>query len=271
MQPERQRRDLRDRVLGPGLGGRVGGPALRRDDLLDQPDLTVRRGLERAQVARLDAELRELLGGRARRPARRCRSDRCPFCAVTRPKSSSWPRSSSGISAILRTSLRDRRRSSWRRNDSGLGMPSGERATSGTDGVRDTSGGGSRPRSIASRISAIRLCGWWWSRCSTQHVAQPLHVGVRVLAVAGRRPLRRDQALLLQEADLGDAEVAELRAQQLEDLPDVHQPGGRLLGARPCGARGQGVCPAKKTSRYFPTWTSSPSVRCTVSMRSRLT
>jgi hypothetical protein len=30
-------------------------------------------------------------------------------------------------------------------------------------------------------------------------------------------------------------------------------------------------CPEKKTRRYLPTWTSSPSLSWTVSMRSRLT
>ena len=64
MQPHRQRRDLADGLLGAGLGGGVAAALEGRDDLLDQADLAVGGGLERAQVPRLEAEVGELARGR---------------------------------------------------------------------------------------------------------------------------------------------------------------------------------------------------------------
>ena len=53
-----------------------------------------------------------------------------------------------------------------------------------------------------------------------QDHAQQLDVVVEELAVPRRRPLRLDQALALEEADLGDRDVGELLEQQAEDLAD---------------------------------------------------
>src|SRR5687768_7255242 len=53
VQPDAERCDLADRVLGPAPGGGVAAPLQRRDDLLHQTHLAVRRGLEGTQVARL--------------------------------------------------------------------------------------------------------------------------------------------------------------------------------------------------------------------------
>ncbi len=205
-----------------GRRGRVGGPALRREDLLDQADLAVGGGLERAQVPRLEAELGKLARGRADDQGVGVVVAGAPVRGTTRAYCSSWSSSSSSISAILSSSRRESRRSSWRRNDSGLGSPSAESATSGTvgcqvdqrrrleaavDGVEDLDDPG-------QRLVVVAL--------EQQGVAQPLDVGVGELAVAGRRPLRRDDPLLLQEPDLGDRDRREVLVQQLEDLADVH-------------------------------------------------
>ena len=63
MQAHGQRRDLAHGVLGAALGGGVAAALEGCDDLLDQADLTVGGGLERAQVAGLEAELGELARG----------------------------------------------------------------------------------------------------------------------------------------------------------------------------------------------------------------
>jgi hypothetical protein len=54
----------------------------------------------------------------------------------------------------------------------------------------------------------------------SQNPAQPLHIMVVELAVAGRRPLRIDQALALQEADFGNGDVRKLLAKQGQHLAD---------------------------------------------------
>ena len=64
MEPDRQRRDLGDGLLGAALGAGLTTAAQRCRDLLDQPDLAVGGSLERSQVPRPDAVRREL-GDRA--------------------------------------------------------------------------------------------------------------------------------------------------------------------------------------------------------------
>jgi hypothetical protein len=56
--------------------------------------------------------------------------------------------------------------------------------------------------------------------------AEQLDVGLVELAVAGRRALRGDEALALEEPDLGDRDVGELLEQQAQDLPDREVAGG---------------------------------------------
>src|SRR4051794_27369294 len=63
VQPDGQRGDLADGLLGASLGPGVAAPLLRGDDLLDQADLTVGGGLERAQVPRLEPEVGQLPRG----------------------------------------------------------------------------------------------------------------------------------------------------------------------------------------------------------------
>ena len=61
---------------------------------------------------------------------------------------------------------------------------------------------------------------------------ESIDVGLVELPVARRGPLRVDQALALQEADLGDGDVGELLLQEREDLAD-RQVVGHLTPPRP--------------------------------------
>src|SRR3954451_3517584 len=63
VQPHRQCGHLGDRLLGAGGRADVAATPDRRDHLLHEPDLPVRRGLEGAQVPGLQAEDGELAGG----------------------------------------------------------------------------------------------------------------------------------------------------------------------------------------------------------------
>ena len=69
------------------------------------------------------------------------------------------------------------------------------------------------------RVVVVALLG--------EDVAQPLQVGPGELPVARRRALGLDQPLGLEEADLGDADLGEVRAQLVEDLADAHPAAGR--------------------------------------------
>ncbi len=53
-----------------------------------------------------------------------------------------------------------------------------------------------------------------------EHPAKPLHIVVVELAVAGRGPLRIDQALALEEPDLGDGHIREFLPQEGQDITD---------------------------------------------------
>ena len=80
-----------------------------------------------------------------------------------------------------------------------------------------------------------------------QHEPQPGHVGRRELAVARGRPLRIDEALGLEEPDLGDRDVRELRPQLTQDLPDAQG--------------GPGVRPPPRSPDHLVTAGSSPPAR----------
>ena len=75
-------------------------------------------------------------------------------------------------------------------------------------------------------------------------------------AVAAGGALRRDEPFGLEEADLGDGDVREVRTQDGEDVADPHQPAGRERGHDPsppvddCATPGS-ACPPL-------TWTISP-------------
>src|SRR5919201_3584167 len=90
---------------------------------------------------------------------------------------------------------------------------------------------------------------------------QPLDVFLAEEPVAALRPPRREQALILEVADLRDGDVRELVFQHPADCPDRQQPGFR---------RGRHQRP-KKVNRYLPIWSSSPSSSCADSTRLRLT
>jgi len=98
--------------------------------------------------------------------------------------------------------------------------------------------------------------------------AQDRHQALDVLLaeepVAAAGPLRAEQALVLEEADLGDRDVRELLAQAAHDLADAE---GALAP--------RGVCRrahrSTKIILYLPIWSSSPPSRRVLSMRRRLT
>src|SRR3954453_18269890 len=102
------------------------------------------------------------------------------------------------------------------------------------------------------------------------------------LAVPRRRALRLHQPLVLQEPDLGDGDVRELRAQQREHRTDAHRL-PVVVGVRvgPPRRRHHAVLTNRpsqaerrlgwKTRRYLPICTSSPSLRTASSIRSRST
>ena len=64
-----------------------------------------------------------------------------------------------------------------------------------------------------------------------QHPAQALDVVLVELAVPRGRALRVDQALALEEPDLGDGDVGELLPEQGQDVADRQV--AELRGARP--------------------------------------
>jgi hypothetical protein len=67
-----------------------------------------------------------------------------------------------------------------------------------------------------------------------KHPSQALHVVVVELPVPRRGPLRIDQPLALQEADLRDGHVGELRLEQAEDIADGQVAPSAHLRHLPC-------------------------------------
>ena len=86
-----------------------------------------------------------------------------------------------------------------------------------------------------------------------QDPAQPLDVGLVELAVARRRALGVEQALALEEADLGDGDVGEL---VLEERRGPRRSTGRRARPRPGSPVARRRC--RKTSLNLPICTSSP-------------
>ena len=112
-----------------------------------------------------------------------------------------------------------------------------------------------------------------------QDPAQALDVRLVELPVARRRALRVDQALALEEADLGDGHVGELLLQERQDLPyrEMGTAGHGLITpvpsayASPAPGPAAAVCTgARNSKRNLPTCTSSPLERGALSMRWRL-
>ena len=94
---------------------------------------------------------------------------------------------------------------------------------------------------------------------------EPLDVVLAEEPVAALRPARREQALVLEVADLRDRDVGELGLQRTADRADREQPPLLLsVGCR----RGRHFC--RNVSLYLPTWSSSPfSSRVAESIRFR--
>src|SRR5262249_53099873 len=91
---------------------------------------------------------------------------------------------------------------------------------------------------------------------------QSLEVLLAEEPVAAARPLRIQQPLVLEEADLRDRDVGELVGEAIHDLADPEHP--RASG---CG----GAHRSTKVSRYLPTWSSSPFQSPWLPVRRRLT
>src|SRR5579864_377526 len=90
-----------------------------------------------------------------------------------------------------------------------------------------------------------------------------LHVLLGEEPVAALRTLRRQQALVLEVADLRDRDVRELGLETAADGADREQ---SLAGG--CGRRHQRL---RNVRRYLPIWSSSPSSSSADSTRLRLT
>ncbi len=96
-----------------------------------------------------------------------------------------------------------------------------------------------------------------------QDPPQAVDVGVVELAVARRGPLGGDEPLALEEADLRDGHVREVRLDQRQHLADRQVAARRHLGhAEPPSV------PITNTSRNLPTWTWAPSRSRACSRRS---
>ena len=80
---------------------------------------------------------------------------------------------------------------------------------------------------------------------------QPFDVVLAEQPVAALRPPRREQALVLEVADLGDRDVRELGLEPPADRADREQSLRGLGAVEPSRVR--------KVSRYLPIWSSSPS------------
>ena len=142
-----------------------------------------------------------------------------------------------------------------------------------------------RPRSIAASCSRITRSGRYWSRCAVSTNRSRVDVVPACTCGTRRRPLRLDQTLGLEEPQLRDGDVGELRAQLGQHLADAHQRlaatpgrGRRVACGRAAGAvtprlrsRRPRRGPAMNTSRNLPICTSSPLLSVADSTRSRLT
>ena len=166
-------------------------------------------------------------------------------------------------------------RATGRRGTAGGGE---QRAGSSSDAARGAAGARAVPpeSSIARASSRSRITrsGRKFSRCSRRITLQPLDVAVVELAVPGRRALRLDQALALEEPDLGDRDVRELLEEEAEHLADRQvRP---LVHARrhvSCRARRTraGTCrpAARRRCRAAPRRRAPGSRRCRSASRRR--
>ena len=219
---------------------RVARAQAGRDELLDERRLAPRRSEERPQVACVDAEACESVrtprrcpprsrGRAARRPRRATATT--PYSSSSRRKSGDTPaRSPSSAPSIsssrpLRPTLRLRARSA------------------------DVPGPSSSSRITRSGRNSSR-----WRR---RIVARRSTSSGEKSRYPPRVRLRRDEALVLEVADLGDGDVRELLAKPLADGADRAEPG--LGAALPAPSRRHRAHRARNVSRYLPIWTSSSS------------
>ena len=224
----------------------------RRDELLEQRRLAVGRRPERAQVPRVDAEPRQLradgrdvgvgLGVALVGAAAERREQPVVLELLARTRAGSPARRQSSSKSIASTALAERR-------------PAGAACARSHPG--------------AASSSRITRSGRNSSRWSRRIVTQALDVALAEQPVAAPRPLRAQQPLVLEEADLRDRDVRELVAQAPHDLADPDQALALLRAAACCcvAARHRST----KVSRYLPIWSSSPFSSRALSMRLRFT
>jgi hypothetical protein len=209
VQPQGEVRDL------PGCpGGRVprAGPALaqlRRHHLLDQVGLPVGGGLDRAQVPGLDAVLAK-------------RGHHAGHREGIRPVLPADPADQAVVLQLGQLRLGDARGVEQLAaghlaghpagtGDLGSGLPVPRRG--GRTPVTGVLVAGQAFLDHPQRQVRVPLHG--------EDVPQPLDVGRAEPPVTGPRPGRLDQALGLQEADLGGADVREFRPQLRQHLADA--------------------------------------------------
>src|SRR5829696_77113 len=234
VQPDRQRGELADGLLGAAARLGVALAHQRRDDLLEEADLPIRGGPVRPQVPRLDAEAGHL-GGAGRD------GERVP---VVRPALAATGQQAVLLELVELLGVEPGGGEQLVAGQAHLGRLRPERVR-----TRQRLGGDQRTRPAPGRRSRPAL-GWLNAAVDRiemlldhpqrevvvallgQHEPQPGDVSGGELPVSGGGALGMDQPLRLEEADLRDRDVRELRAQLAEDLADAQRrPGVRSRGA----------------------------------------
>ena len=130
--------------------------------------------------------------------------------------------------AATSSSARESRSSDGSRaNASALGSPSSATRDIGTRGWAPGTSGGCEAAVEGVEVLTDDAKRQVMVALRREDVAQPLQVLVGELAIARWGPLRLDQPLGLQEPDLADRDVGEVRPQPVEDVADAHVRAGR--------------------------------------------
>ena len=243
----RQPLEIIERVL-PALG--IARAQARSDELLDERRLPTGSGEECPEVSRVDAEARQPRTG------------------------GSDVRLVLAVEALAAFDARDDQAELFElayelRRDRGalaeLGLVDLVFVAENADGAAS--------RAVSRSAGAVELLANDTQRqelvaLEPQDRGEALDVVGREEPIAATRAARRDEALVLEVADLRDGDVGELLAKLLAHRADR---AWTRLRSPPLPACGDGAHRWRKVSRYLPICTSSSFSRTTDSMRRRLT